>query len=249
MDGTTPLGTGTLAGGVATLTTSSLAVGTHTVTASYGGDTNFLPASSAPLTQLVEDFGFTISAPSITVTPGGTAVFNFTVNPMNGTTFPSSIGLTASGLPAGATYSSSPATITAGAGATTVTLSIDIPQTQAGAQPLTQHSGAQFAVNHRGAPNSGKTGSLPGRLAPLSLAALVMLPFAGRLRRTGRRLGRFMCVFLLLTAGMIAASGMSACGNGSANGFFAQPQQSYTVTVTGTSGALSHTATVALTIE
>jgi hypothetical protein len=248
MDGTTPLGTGTLASGVATLTTSSLSAGAHTITASYGGDTNFLPAASTPLAQLVQDFSFTISAPSVTVEPGGTAVFTFTTGPMNGATFPSAINLALSGLPAGASYSFSPATIAAGAGATAVTLTVDIPQTQASARSLTLHPGAQVAVNHRGGPGSGKAGSLAGRLAPFSLA-LVLLPFAGRLRRTGKRLGRILCVLLLLTAGIAAATGISACGGSSAGGYFAQPQQSYTVTVTGTSGALSHSTTVTLTVE
>jgi hypothetical protein len=151
-------------------------------------------------------------------------------------------------LPAGASYSISPATIAAGAGATAVTLTVDIPQTQASARSLTLHPGAQVAVNHRGGPGSGKAGSLAGRLAPFSLA-LVLLPFAGRLRRTGKRLGRILCVLLLLTAGIAAATGISACGGSSAGGYFAQPQQSYTVTVTGTSGALSHSTTVTLTVE
>ena len=77
----------------------------------------------------------------------------------------------------------------------------------------------------------------------------MLLPFAGRLRRTGKRLGRILCVLLLLTAGIAAATGISACGGSSAGGYFAQPQQSYTVTVTGTSGALSHSTTVTLTVE
>jgi hypothetical protein len=245
MEGATPLGTGTLAGGVATFTTSSLSVGAHTITASYGGDSNFLPGASTALTQLVQDFSFTISAPSVTAQPGGTAAFTFTAGPTNGSTFPSAINLTLSGLPTGATYTFSPATIAAGAGATTVTLTVNIPQTQASAQPQIPHSGTQLAVNHRGNP-AGGTGTLAGRLAPFSLA-LVLLPFAGRLRRTGKRLSRIVSMLLLLAAGIAAAAGISACGGNT--GFFAQPQQSYTVTVTGTSGALSHSTTVTLTVE
>ena len=41
LDGGSPVGSGTLSGGVATFTTSALAVGNHTITTSYGGDTNF----------------------------------------------------------------------------------------------------------------------------------------------------------------------------------------------------------------
>jgi hypothetical protein len=54
LDGPTILGTGTLnAGGQTTLTTSTLIVGSHTITVSYGGDTNNNPATSVPLTQIV----------------------------------------------------------------------------------------------------------------------------------------------------------------------------------------------------
>src|SRR6266516_3324899 len=53
LDGATTLGTGTLSGGIATFTTSALAVGSHSITASYGGDTNFNGSTSAVLTQTV----------------------------------------------------------------------------------------------------------------------------------------------------------------------------------------------------
>jgi autotransporter-associated beta strand protein len=53
MDGSTTLGTGTLSGGQAVFTTSSLSVGSHTITAVYGGDANFNTSTSAALTQTI----------------------------------------------------------------------------------------------------------------------------------------------------------------------------------------------------
>jgi uncharacterized repeat protein (TIGR01451 family)/CSLREA domain-containing protein len=55
LDGAASIGTGTLnASGVATLTLTNLAVGTHSVTATYGGDANFsASAPSAAVSQVV----------------------------------------------------------------------------------------------------------------------------------------------------------------------------------------------------
>jgi len=53
-DGTTDLGPGSLnSSGKATFITSSLSVGTHSITASYGGDSNFLTSTSTALSQKV----------------------------------------------------------------------------------------------------------------------------------------------------------------------------------------------------
>jgi hypothetical protein len=49
-DGTTLLKTVAISGGAAKFTTSKLTVGTHTITATYGGSTSF-EGSSASLTQ------------------------------------------------------------------------------------------------------------------------------------------------------------------------------------------------------
>jgi hypothetical protein len=46
MEGSTTLGTGTLAGGVASLSTSALAIGTHSVTAVYAGDSVYTGSTS-----------------------------------------------------------------------------------------------------------------------------------------------------------------------------------------------------------
>jgi hypothetical protein len=47
------LGTGTLSNGSATFTTSSLLVGSHSLTASYAGDANFNPSTSTAVTEVV----------------------------------------------------------------------------------------------------------------------------------------------------------------------------------------------------
>jgi Bacterial Ig-like domain (group 3) len=53
-DGTTSIGTGTVnAAGVATYTTSTLSVGTHSITANYGGDTNYSTVTSTAVSQVI----------------------------------------------------------------------------------------------------------------------------------------------------------------------------------------------------
>ncbi len=52
-DGTTAIGTGTTAGGVATFTTSALTVKTHTIEGTYAGDTTFAP-STGSVKQVVD---------------------------------------------------------------------------------------------------------------------------------------------------------------------------------------------------
>jgi hypothetical protein len=79
------------------------------------------------------------------------------------------------------------------------------------------------------------------------LWGILLLPFARRLRRAGKRLGKGVALLLLLAAGAAAVSGLSGCG--ASNGFFGQHQQTYTVTVTATAGSVSRSTSVTLTVE
>jgi len=80
------IGAQTLNGGVAALTTSTLQTGTQTITATYQGDQNFLPATSSPMNQAVNQ---TATQTTLTALPnpaasGATIVLTATVRSKNG---------------------------------------------------------------------------------------------------------------------------------------------------------------------
>jgi hypothetical protein len=225
-DGTTLLGTGTLSAGVATYTTSALADGPNSITAVYSGDTHFLTVTSGAMAEMVEDFTLAPASGggSQTIEPGGKAVYTLAVDPPSGMTFPGAISLNVTGLPAGATAVFSPASVAAGSGDTNVTLTVTAPGVAA-AQPLRKPFG--------------------GGLLPMALG-LIALPFAGSLRRAGRRWKGMVCLLVLGLAGAALAAGLTGCGGGGGGG---GGPQSYTLTITATSGSLSHSTTVNLTVE
>ena len=67
MDGSATLGTGTLnASGQATLTTSALGLGSHSITAVYGGSSTFSSSTSSAVTQIVNQNQ--LVAPTVTFT-------------------------------------------------------------------------------------------------------------------------------------------------------------------------------------
>ena len=64
-DGTTNIGNSNLSGGVATLVTSTLAVGKHSMTATYNGDSNFTSSTSRVLYQVVRGAIVSLSPTSL----------------------------------------------------------------------------------------------------------------------------------------------------------------------------------------
>jgi len=235
LDGTTPLGAGILTGGLATLTTNSLTLGAHTISAVYSGDNNFATvAASGTLTENVLDISLSggNGGAMQAVNSGGTATYTLAIAPSSGTAFPSAVTLTLSGLPSGATATVTPSSWAPnGSGTWTLPantalsgstqLVIQLPQSSLAAPPA--------------------SGPFASRLTPFSLA-LLLLPMAGRMRKAGKRLRRALSVLLLLAAGMAAMAGVSGCGGGSST-------QSYAMLATVSSGALSHSTTLTLTVQ
>jgi hypothetical protein len=224
-DGSTLLGSGTLDSGVATYATSSLTAGTHSITGAYSGDASFSSLTSSAVSQVIADFTVAVGSGQIqsaTVAAGGTANYHIAVGPSGGSTFPAAVTLTASGAPAGSTVTLTPASLAAGASATNVTLTIHVPATTA-------------ALN--------QTGHWAFGLA-LPLFGIFVVPLRGTLRRHGGKPGAVMCVLVLT---LVSAGALPGCG-GSGPKITTTPR-SYTVTVTATCGAVSHSTTVGLTVQ
>jgi len=82
-DGASQIGTGTLSGGTAAITTSTLAAGAHSITAIYAGDGNFAGGTSPILTQTVNKQADSISVASSNTSSifGAPVTFTATVRP------------------------------------------------------------------------------------------------------------------------------------------------------------------------
>jgi len=146
----TPLGSGTVSGGVATFTTTALPTGSNIVSATYVGDTDDNASSSLSPAQVnVAPPDFTLSASTLTpasISAGQSASSTLTIAPASGVTGSGTVNFTpssCSGLPAGATCSfSGTGSVTFGgvSGSPTITVTIATSPSMAipsGAQTIT----------------------------------------------------------------------------------------------------------------
>ena len=220
----------TLANNAAAITTTSLAPGTYSITATYSGDANFAGSTSAAITELVANAYFTmVPSPSgsstQTVLPGQAAQYSLMIQPISGPlSYP--VVLSATGLPPGATVSFNPQTVNVGASAVSFTMTIQTAATKA-------------ALLHA------------SRLAGAAVMGLLLLPFAGSMRcRT-----RYWCAVGSIAVAIASGAALSLIsGCGSSNGFVGTPPMTYTIQVVGTTNGpggatLQHRTSVELRIE
>ena len=125
------LATVSLSGATASFSTA-FTTGSHTLAATYSGDSNFLPSSSPRLTQSVLAIPDFIVSPTgsttLAVSAGSSAVFNFLVQSQSGV-FPSAVAFAVAGLPAGSSATFTPAQVTPGSSGVNVTMTISTNRT------------------------------------------------------------------------------------------------------------------------
>lgn len=255
LDGTTAIGTGALNRfGRAVFTTSSLALGSHPIKASYAAGTSpagakIAASTSAVLTQIVGatlpgvPAGFTLSVNPLPVTlkPGATAVLQTVVTPVSG--FSQPVALTCTGTDAsnelGCFFLE--ALIPAGGGSTILQLSSTAPYACNDVSKEPYLKGGTRALAAGCSVASPKTSikpwskvSLFGACAP-GLAGLMWISLGRRRRWSG----------LLAAILMACVAGLSGCGNCTNLG--TRPG-TYTVTVVGTAGTVTQSVLVHITV-
>jgi Bacterial Ig-like domain (group 3) len=238
MDGTVVLGTATLStnGGVvvslttnanAAYATTSLVTGQHQIVAVYSGDSNFAPSTSAPAANMVEDFTNTNTGPaSQNIFPGATTTYNFTLAPVSATTFLNDVAVKVDGLPPGSTYTFTPSTIKAGSGPTQIVLSV-------------QTSSSLSARN-----NLPQNGPAPRNELPIALGMLGLVGL-GAVRKLRHKMPRTLLLLLLTLGSLLPIAALSGC----AGGYFTLNPTTFSLTVTGTEGAVQHTATATMIVQ
>jgi Bacterial Ig-like domain (group 3)/FG-GAP-like repeat len=218
--GTAPIG----ANGQAVLTVTTLGPGVHSITASYNGDPIFPASSSNAVSVTIDELRILrVGNNNTNIVPGATVVYTLQVQPQVATTFLYNVSFMASGLPAGATWSFSPAFLPAGGNKQNITMTVTTAMT---------------ALN----------GPPPPPFERLSLALGLLLPLLGvkAVRKQLRQIPPFLAVALLAALSLTAAAGLNGC---SGAGLFAARRVPYSITVTATEGTVQRTTGVPLGIQ
>jgi hypothetical protein len=235
--GSTVLGTAPLTyTGVAsaTLTVSTLPLGTSLITASYSGDTVYQPVNSTSDTVTVYnaagDFTLSVTSPNSvnTITSGSIAIYALNVSATGG--FDQTITFSCVNPPALATCVFDPTLYTPLIGSSGKNIGLVIYTA-----PINGPNGPHASLGH---------GPALWGFGGVVAAVLLWMPFVSVQNR--RRLRGAVLLFVL---GICTAAGVGGCGNGSAATAATTAPGTYTINVNAVAGSTTHSLTVTLIVQ
>jgi hypothetical protein len=214
--------------GTGTISSSTLTVagaGNLVIDANQAGSASYSAAAQVQRTVVVTapatpDFAISTNPASLSSTPGGSANLTVAVAATGGA-FSNAVTLSVSGLPVGATATFAPTSVTPGSSTANSQLTI---------QTATLTGVA-----------TARRGEWPLAAPVLSLIGLVFI--------SGKRRRRWLALAILLVASLGGISVLSGCSGSLKLTNNVPPPQTYTLTVTGTSGSDTHSTTVQFTVQ
>ncbi len=222
LDGGVGLATVQLSAGAATFATAQLGVGTHTITAVYSGDANDAGSASMAVVVTIQpsDFALSLDSPSVSLVTGHHTTLHLTASSVG--VFAGSVHLSVSTLPQWVTFTFTPT---------------DVQVPQGGSAKSAIYLDTDAVIGYLSQRRSGE--GMDGGASAAVAIALVLVPVAVRRRRAlASMLG--LAIAMLLLAGATGCSGKYPDST---------PPGTYNLQVTGTSGSLTHSVTLTLTVQ
>jgi hypothetical protein len=259
LEGATVVASGSISGRVTNITVPSVNAGTHTYTASFGGNANYAQLYYGKVTVTATgggpDFSISASPSSQAVTAGAGASYTATVSAVSG--FTGTVSLSVSGLPSAATSSFNPTSV-AGSGNSTLSVSTG-STTPTGTYVLTI-TGTSGSLTHSTTVtlvvNSTPTPDFTISATPSSQT--VVAGSGTTYTTTLTAVNGFTGTVSLSVSGLPSgATGAfnptSVAGSGTSTLSLSTgpttPAGTYTLSITGTSGSLTHSTTVTLVVN
>ena len=234
LDGSSQLGSGTLnSSGIATFT-GTISPGANVITAAYAGNTGFALSNSAAVTISEPDYSVSLSESSVTLSPGSNSSVSLTITPVGG--YKGVVTMSCATTLAGVSCSFAPSSYTLDGSDTVLTGTVAVA------------ASSSAAALH---PLSGRNGSDVAMAAILWLqggATLLLLSF--KRRRLMRNLRARQLLLLLALLGVSA--GLVACGgggNGGGGGGSQPVTGTVTITAAGSTGSVSQSLQLTVTVE
>jgi hypothetical protein len=253
VDGTTETSSLPLSSGSATYVFSSTTTGSHTITATYSGDSTYAPSSGTLTLTVTGNKTFTLSATNVTVSAGSSGTSTITITPQNGYT--GAIGWSVSSSPS-LSYGcfSLPKATISGSSAVTATLTVYTSSSACSSSALPDTDGRERRFFGTAPSAYGNEWYLLSAVHTAELCvALVGLPLLTLLGCRCRN-RRALAALFLVAAASLAVWG---CGGGSGSSTSSSttsysPTGTYTVTVVGTdtsSASVTASTTMTLTVD